>query len=263
MFHKNKQLILSIFAQLIMTSTNPWFENWFNSPYYHLLYKSRDYSEAEMFIDNLLSYLHPSAHASFLDLGCGKGRHSLYLNTKNYNVTGIDLSEQSIAYAKQFENEKLHFFVHDMRKLFNTNSFDFILNVFTSFGYFETEEEDCDVVDAVYKALKPGGIFVLDYFNSDKIVCDMKMSDSKIIDGIKFFINKKIENNFIIKTISFEDKGMKYNFLEKVKIITLPEFEKHFAKNNFKIIEVFGNYNLDKFDESNSERLILVAKKIS
>jgi SAM-dependent methyltransferase len=214
-----------------------------------------------MFIDNLLNYMHPSPDATFLDLGCGKGRHSLYLNSKNYNVTGIDLSEQSIAYAKQFENEKLHFFVHDMRKLFRENSFDFILNVFTSFGYFETEEEDCDVVDAVYKALKPVGIFVLDYFNSNKIVCDMKMSETKTIEGIEFFINKKIENNFIIKNISFEDNEKKYNFQEKVKIITLKEFEKHFAKNNFKIIEVFGNYKLDKFDENKSERLIFVAKK--
>ncbi|MGZ4035978.1 MAG: class I SAM-dependent methyltransferase, partial [Bacteroidia bacterium] len=97
-----------------------WFEGWFDSPYYHLLYKNRDYSEAELFIDNLLSFLKPEQGARFLDIGCGKGRHSIYLNKKGFDVTGIDLAENSISCAKQSENEHLHFYVHDMRKIFRT-----------------------------------------------------------------------------------------------------------------------------------------------
>src|SRR5688500_2509825 len=114
-----------------------WFSTWFDSPYYHILYNNRDEQEAEQFMDKLLAYLHPKPHEKVLDLACGKGRHSVYLNQKGFDVTGIDLSEQSIAYARQFENERLHFAVHDMREVYQPETFDFILNLFTSFGYFE------------------------------------------------------------------------------------------------------------------------------
>ena len=116
---------------MIENKCNEWFEDWFDSPYYHLLYKNRDYSEAESFIDNLISFLKPEEGSRFLDLGCGKGRHSIYLNKKGFDVTGIDLSENSIAAAKEFENEQQNFYVHDMRKLFRTNYFDCVVNLFT------------------------------------------------------------------------------------------------------------------------------------
>ncbi len=111
-----------------------WFENWFDSPYYHVLYKHRDFSEAELFIDKLIKYFNPNSNSRFLDLGCGKGRHSIYLNKKGYNAVGIDLSEENIAGASQFENENLKFCVEDMRNMDRTNQFDYVLNLFTSFG---------------------------------------------------------------------------------------------------------------------------------
>src|SRR6476620_1008681 len=105
-----------------------WFQNWFNSPYYHILYKQRDDEEAELFIDNLCSFLKPAREARMLDIACGRGRHAIYLNKKGYDVTGIDLSISSIKFAQQHENPKLHFAVHDMRHLFYINYFDFAFN---------------------------------------------------------------------------------------------------------------------------------------
>src|SRR6187455_1959490 len=101
-----------------------WFESWFNSPWYHILYEHRDEQEAEEFLDALLDHLQPKPGSSMLDLGCGKGRHSIYLNQKGFNVTGIDLSPESIMHCRKWENETLSFFVHDMRHLFRTNDFD-------------------------------------------------------------------------------------------------------------------------------------------
>jgi len=118
-----------------------WFQHWFNSPYYHILYQQRDHAEAEFFIDNLCAYLKPAANARLFDIACGRGRHSIYFNSKGFDVTGIDLSIASIKYAKQYENKQLHFYVHDMRYLFYVNYFDIALNLFTSFGYFETDQE--------------------------------------------------------------------------------------------------------------------------
>lgn len=238
-----------------------WFESWFDSPYYHLLYKNRDFTEAELFIDNLIQLLQPANESRFLDLGCGKGRHSFYLNQKGFDVTGVDLSEESIRYAKQLENNKLHFYVHDMRKLFRTNYFDIIVNLFTSFGYFEHKRDDQSTFDSVCKGLKAEGIFVIDFMNSKKVISNLTSNETKIIEGIEFKISKKVENNSIIKQIEFTDKGKKYFFQERVKALMLPDFEKYIDANKLKIVHLRGNYNLEEFNEMSSDRLIIIAKK--
>jgi SAM-dependent methyltransferase len=238
-----------------------WFECWFDSPYYHILYNNRDYSEAELFIDNLIRFLQFRSTSRFLDLACGKGRHSIYLNKKGFDVTGIDLSAHSIKCAKQHENETLHFYVHDMRKLFRTNYFDCIVNFFTSFGYFEKDRDDNSTISSVYKSLKPGGIFVLDFMNIKKVLGHLPMEEKKTINGIEFKITKMIENNFIVKQIEFKDKGKEYHFQERVKALTLNDFEKYFEANKLKIIHLKGNYQLEDFDENTSERLIVIGMK--
>ena len=68
-----------------------WFENWFNSKYYHILYKNRDHKEAVFFLDNIIKNININ-DGQILDVACGKGRHAKYLNHLGFNVTGIDLS---------------------------------------------------------------------------------------------------------------------------------------------------------------------------
>lgn len=239
-----------------------WFECWFDSPYYHVLYKNRDFAEAELFIDNLVQLVQPSKTNRILDLACGKGRHAIYLNKKGFDVTGIDLSEKSIECAKTSENETLHFYTHDMRKLFRSNYFDIVLNLFTSFGYFEQERDDNAVINSTSKALKPNGLFVLDFLNAKKLIGNLSCEETKTVEGIEFKISKTIENNFIIKKIQFADKGKEYNFEERVKALTLADFEKYFEANKLKIVHLRGNYKLEEFNEKSSERLIIVARKI-
>lgn len=250
-----------------------WYEEWFNSPYYHILYQHRDYLEAELFIDHLLSLLRPKENAKFLDLGCGKGRHAVYLNKKGFNVTALDLSSKSIAYATPFENSKLEFYIHDMRKPFRINYFDLVLNLFTSFGYFENDRDDEATINNISKALKPGGIFVLDFMNTKKVIANIVQSETIIIDGVHFHICKSIENNFIVKRISFIDKRQDYalrpeevmkekNFQERVKMLTLSDLKKYFSLNNLEIIYQLGNYKMEDFCEDSSDRLIIIAKKM-
>ncbi len=238
-----------------------WFECWFDSPYYHVLYKNRDFSEAELFIDKLIGFLQPAPGSRIMDLACGKGRHSIFLNKKGYDVTGIDLSPGSIACAKQSENDTLHFYTHDMRKSFRTNYFDFVLNLFTSFGYFEQERDNNAVVNSACKSLKPDGIFVLDFMNAKKVIECLPFAETKIVEGIEFRINKTLEGNFIIKKIEFEDKGKAYHFQERVKALTLNDLEKYLKANELKTVHLWGSYSLEAFDENSSERLIIVAKK--
>jgi SAM-dependent methyltransferase len=238
-----------------------WFQNWFNSPYYHILYHQRNNEEAEFFIDNLCSYLKPQQDARVLDIACGKGRHAVYLNKNGYDVTGIDLSYSSIKFAKQFENDKLHFYVHDMRYLFYINYFDIAFNLFTSFGYFETEKDHINALKSFRKSLKKDGILVLDYFNSEKIIRKLTKQEMKHVNEIDFYINKSVIDGKIMKTIEFNHNNTDYAFKEEVKAFTLADFERMFQKSGFKILNYFGDYSLNSFDECQSDRLIFICQK--
>lgn len=238
-----------------------WFSSWFDTPYYHILYKNRDYSEASLFIDNITQLLNLKLNAVCWDLCCGKGRHSIYLNKKGYCVTGTDLSVQSILEAKKSVNECLEFYQHDMRHLFRTNYFDVVFNLFTSFGYFEKREDDLHVFDSVQKSLKPNGLFVFDYLNSEYVKNILTDKDTKQIDDITFNILKKIENHTVIKNIDFTDKGQDFHFEERVKLFDKDYFKSLASDCNLSILHTFGNYQLESFDQKTSPRLIIVMQK--
>ncbi|MBC8051710.1 MAG: methyltransferase domain-containing protein [Sphingobacteriaceae bacterium] len=238
-----------------------WYQNWFNSPYYHILYHQRNDSEAEFFIDNLCEHLKPAQESRMLDIACGKGRHSIYLNKKGFDVTGIDLSFSSIKYAKQFENERLKFFQHDMRNLLFINYFDLAFNLFTSFGYFASDRDNVNALKSFRKSLKKDGLLVLDYFNSQKILTNLTNRELKTAQGIDFNISKEVKQGRIIKSIEFKDKNKDYKFQEDVKAFSFADFEKLFKLSGFRIIEYFGNYSLDAFDEGQSDRLIFICSK--
>lgn len=238
-----------------------WFESWFDSPYYHLLYQHRDKDEAKVFINNLLAYLKLPAHAFLLDLACGKGRHSIHFAQKGFVVTGLDLSQQSIHYAQQFENESLSFFTHDMRMPFRINYFDAVMNLFTSFGYFENEKDNLKTVRSAAASLKTGGVLIIDFMNSKKVISEMIAEENKEVCDICFHIRKKISHGFLIKEINFTNNGEEFSFNEKVKTLTLADFKNYFRQSGLQLTATFGNYMLQPFDENNSERLIIIATK--
>lgn len=238
-----------------------WFATWFDSPFYHILYKNRNDDEARFFIDNLTTYLQPKSEDTFLDLACGKGRHSIYLHSKGLKTYGCDLSPQSIAYAKKYETKNLHFFEHDMRQNITFPTFQFVLNLFTSFGYFEDKNDNLKTLLAIANALVKDGILVIDFFNSNYILSNLVPSETKNIDNISFNITKIVENGYIKKNIDFNFDNQEYHFTEKVQALTLQDFEWLLEKANFKIKDIFGGYGLEKFDLQNSKRLILVAQK--
>lgn len=239
----------------------PWFKSWFNSPYYHILYQHRDEKEAEHFLDSIIKFFNPGSNARILDLACGKGRHSVYLNEKGFEVTGIDLSEESIHFCSQFENDKLSFFVHDMRHLFRVNDFDFVFNLFTSFGYFEKDSENEASIKNACLSLKIGGILVIDFLNSNYVEKHLVENEIIHIDTIAFNITKRIEGRFLLKEINFKDDGTDYHFTEKVATLGLADFERYLLASGMRITQLFGDYDLNDFDINTSKRLIMIAQK--
>ena len=239
--------------------TTEWFASWFDSPFYHILYKDRDYAEAQQFMDNLTQYLNIPEQGSILDLACGKGRHSIYLNTLGYKVTGVDLSTNSIAHAKQFENDTLHFEVHDMCKPYRAQ-FDAVFNLFTSFGYFENEADNLNTIKAIKANLNTFGFGVIDFMNSEYVIEHLVDEDVKTVEGIDFNQKRRVENGYIIKDISFSADGVDYNFQERVRGFTRADFEILFEQAGVYLLDVFGDYKLRKFDAKESERLIMIFK---
>lgn len=240
-----------------MEQEKDWFVSWFDTTYYHTLYKHRNDTEAQEFMLNLVSYLDLNKQDEILDLACGRGRHSIYLNSLGFKVAGADLSKNSINYAKQFENSRLRFVEHDMRVPFKSK-FDAILNLFTSFGFFEDDNEDIAILQNIKNGLFPGGTAVIDFMNAKKVIQQLVPEATQIIDGITFHITKYVENGFIVKEINFDADGEHHTYFEKVKSIDLDKINAYVAAVGFKIKHIFGNYQLDPFDENHSDRLILV-----
>lgn len=241
--------------------TKNWYKSWFNSPYYHMLYRRRDHEEAAVFIDHFLKYLNPPIDDKVLDLGCGKGRHSIYMNSKGYDVTGIDISDQNIAYAKAFENEKLHFAIHDMREPFDKENFDLAVNLFTSFGYFDSMDENLRVLRATNANLKNKGRVLIDYLNAELLKNTLVESETQVINNVTFNIARSIDDGMIVKKIEIIDGPDTFHFEERVKALDKQDFAGLFAQSGFELLDVFGTYSLTRFIPETSPRLIIIARK--
>lgn len=238
-----------------------WFANWFDSPYYHTLYKNRDEKEAQVFIDNLIDYLQIPKGSKLIDIACGKGRHAKYFNKKGMDVVGVDLSQNSINTAKKDENKNLQFSAHDMRENYQKNAFDVVTNLFTSFGYFENNKDEQKAINAMENNLKKEGILIIDFMNAKKVIANLVLNEQKMINNIQFDITRQVKDGFILKDIRIIEGKEQQQFQEKVKAITLADYSEFITNAGLKIIDIFGNYKLDNFDEEISDRLILICKK--
>jgi SAM-dependent methyltransferase len=238
-----------------------WFKDWFNTSYYHILYKDRDFAEAETFITKLSQYNQLAPHSKIIDLACGKGRHSYFLHQLEYNILGVDLSEESIAYAaEEFGQENLEFKVHDMRaELYpnvTTTKVDAVYNLFTSFGYFDDEKDDKKVFSSVKNALNDNGVFVLDFLNEKRVKNTLVPEAVVTKEGIDFHIKKRIEDGFVIKDIQFRDQGEDFHFFEKVKLHTIEQIDLYAQEFGFERKKIWGDYLLSDFDLETSPRAI-------
>ena len=238
-----------------------WFANWFDSPYYHTLYKNRDEREAQVFIDKLIDYLQIPKGSKLIDIACGKGRHAKYFEQKGMDVVGVDLSPNSINTAKKDENKNLQFSVHDMRENYQEETFDVVTNLFTSFGYFEDNKDEQKAINAMASNLKKEGLMIIDFMNAKKVIAHLVLNEQKTIDGIQFEITRQVKDGYILKDIRITDEKEEQQFQEKVKAITLADYSEFITNAGVKIIDIFGNYKLDNFDEKISDRLILICKK--
>lgn len=240
-----------------------WYKAWFNSPFYHKLYFERDENEAQKFILLLVEHLKLTANSRILDVACGRGRHSKFLASQGFDVTGIDLSLNSIEYAKQFEKENLHFYQHDMRLPMWINYFDYAFNFFTSFGYFATRREHDDAVSTIAKSLKPGGMALFDYLNVHYVEEHFVHNEIKAVGETKYEIHRWMDEDHFYKKIMVTDPSLDTpeEFCEKVAKLSLGDFTDMLSFQGLQVMEVSGNYQLNAYDVRKTPRMIVVARK--
>jgi SAM-dependent methyltransferase len=239
-----------------------WYEKSFGSDYL-IVYKHRDMMGAYEEVKRMIDWLQLPDHAEVFDLCCGMGRHSVALNDFGYRVTGMDLSTVLLTEARKLDDQgKVKWIEGDMRKVPLNQTFDAVVNLFTSFGYFESDEENSQVLQEMSRLLKPNGKFIIDFLNPDYVISNLVPSSERFTDGVKIEESRSIEDQYVRKRIVIkEDLQQDRHYLEQVKLYRLPEFEVMLKQTNLRVDHVFGDYNQSPYVEASSPRLILVGHK--
>jgi SAM-dependent methyltransferase len=243
-----------------------WWEDFFNDDYLRTVEKVTDpqITREVAFIEDSLGVERGGA---ILDLACGTGRHAVELATRGYEVVGFDLSLAMLARAgdeAQDRDVKLNFVQGDMREMSFDEQFDGIFCWNTSFGYFE-EEKNTQVVARVHKALKTGGMFLLDVINRDFLVkqspslCWFEGDGCVCMDDMSVdFITSRMR---VKRTMMFDD-GRTREVEYSIRTYGLHELGKILHDGGFKVCEVSGRLATPGVYFGNeSPRTIIVAEK--
>ncbi len=241
-----------------------WFVSWFQHPLYLKLYHHRDHNEAKLTVETLIKLTGLAQGSQVLDIACGAGRHAVEFAKHGMMVSANDLSEFLIQETKLLAsttNCQMTFSQVDMRKISYYQSFDMVVQLFTSFGYFKTQADDQTVLKRVFQALKPGGWYILDFLNSKKVQETLIEKNEKIIDDLTVSEQRTIDNGRIKKTISISQAMETLTFTESVKLYSPNDLREMLTKEGFKIQIECGNYHGEPFDAIHSARFIALAKK--
>jgi SAM-dependent methyltransferase len=236
-----------------------WFEDWFGEEYL-AVYPHRDGREADVVVSFLRERLAGKTVERVLDLACGAGRHSRALG-KLWWTTGFDLSEALLRVARR-EAKDACYVRGDMRLLpFRAGSFSLVVNLFTSFGYFDDEADNKQVLREVAAATSAGGTFVLDYLNAERVIRTLKSCDECVVNGVAVEQTRAITGGgrFVEKTIVLS--GRNKTFKERVRLFSRSDLEALVAAAGFVVQEVAGDYHGTPWTRD-SERTMLVCARI-
>ena len=238
-----------------------WFSEWFNEDY-EKLYAHRNKDEARLMVDLYESKIERLTHANVLDMCCGLGRVSYELAKRSERVHAFDLSPYFIEKCKQhnFYNN-LTFEERDIRDMSFQSEFDTIFHIFTSFGYFETLEENLLVFQSVYNALKENGYYFFDFLNETYVKEHLVPETITKADGVTYIQKRRIEADRVIKDISIKRGETEKVYTESVQLISKSVFEDTFRKIGFHVVSCYGHYDGTPFDQNQSNRLIYILRK--
>ncbi len=238
-----------------------WYKYWFGNEYL-TVYAHRDESEARALVDLIEKNIVIKSEHLVLDLCCGQGRHALLLAAKGYQVIGVDLSRTLLEIAKfrADPQQRPRFVQADMRSLPFNSCFDILLNLFTSFGYFEEDYENHKVFEQFYQVLKPEGYFVFDYFNAQHVAENLIAYQLEETDDHRIELERRIVDTRVEKKIILTKADQRTTFFESVKMYRPDEIFRMLARANLEVDEVYGDYSGIPF-KTDTPRLLIIGKK--
>jgi SAM-dependent methyltransferase len=225
-----------------------------------------DDEETEEEIDFIDSVLDLDLGSLVLDLCCGQGRHAIKLAETGYSVIGLDLSNILLDIANESSTDNLWYINADMRSIpIKENSLDAVINLFTSFGFFD-DEGNIQALKSVASILKPKGKLFMDYWNPYAAVQldgtrNWWWIDDKHLNlaEVKYdYISGRLKD---IRTVIDFKKASINETVRDIKFYTLPELETMLKSAGMRIIKVFGDIDGRDYD-SGSRRLITLSEKI-
>ncbi|MDX1582073.1 MAG: class I SAM-dependent methyltransferase [Thermoanaerobaculia bacterium] len=233
-----------------------WYQEWFGEEYLDL-YSHRDEEEARSHIEFFRKQV-GSVDGMVLDLACGSGRHLMELESAGYSAVGFDLSATLLAEASRRAGN-LRLVRADMRFLpFDDRQFAALVNFFTSFGYFDTEEENLQVVGEMARVMANGAPFLFDYLNVAREQNRLVDHEIREADGRRIEIDRWFNESTRVFNKRIRIDGRSY--LERVRGYDLDEITMMFSSAGFSIRSVLGDFDGQPFSPS-SPRLILVGKR--
>jgi SAM-dependent methyltransferase len=240
-------------------SAPAWYEKSFGEEYL-ALYPHRDKAEAARAIELIRSRTSGMRVKRVLDLACGAGRHSRALS-EQWWTAGYDLSEPLLRVARA-EAPAAVFVRGDIRLLpFARNSFSLVVNLFTSFGYFESDREHQAVIAEVSDVIAPGGIFALDYLNPPRVIRTLNPYDERIVNDTVVEQRRSLspDGRFVEKKMTLRGKGKSFD--ERVRLFSRADLEAMLTRCGFVIREVVGDYSGASWSDDSDRTFILAAKR--
>jgi SAM-dependent methyltransferase len=232
------------------------------------LYKHRNDEDARDLINLIQRTISIKKGDSVLDIACGAGRHSLELARRGYDVTGFDLSDYLINEARTACNKakekalQVHFLKKDMRHFNFKGRYDLAVNLFTSFGFFDNDQENFTVIENASNSIKKGGYFVLDFLNKGYLIENIVKYSRNKVDNEILHQKRRIDGDYVIKDIRIVNGNKELNYREQLKLYTLAELKRAFESFNLKIISKYGDYFGNPYKLKESKRIILFAQKL-
>ncbi|MFN2635821.1 MAG: class I SAM-dependent methyltransferase [Gemmatimonadaceae bacterium] len=236
-----------------------WFEEWFGEDYLRI-YQHRDEREAERAIALIAEYVQGRNVHTVLDLACGAGRHSKGLCELWWTV-GLDLSAALLRVARK-ESPDAPYVRADMRELpFAGDTFDLVVNLFTSFGYFEDDSEHARVLACVCASMQRGGTLVIDFLNAKQVKSDLVPYDERVENGVTIEQHRMItaDERFVEKTIRLREQGREY--VERVRLFSPRDLKGLLESTGFEVSRVVGDYGGGEWTEDSPRTILFAARK--